>query len=117
MYSFRLKSGDITLMFNRRNARRQIPNCRLEIGSLSCWSPGFYAIYERVKTFLAAYGAKVIKERVSEVHLAADFIGTDIKATLDHRTNWIALPGMKEIMTASRSASCRSRTGARGPGF
>ncbi|WP_319586009.1 hypothetical protein [uncultured Desulfobulbus sp.] len=89
-YSFRLRSGDITLMFNKRKSDGQIPNCRLEIGSLSCWSPGFYSIYERVKSFLAGYGAKVIKERVSEVHLAADFIGTDIKAVdLCNQDKWI----------------------------
>ena len=90
-YTFRIKSGDVTLLFSRRKASHDIPNCRLEIGSLSCWSPGFFAIYERVKTFLTAYGAKIVKERVSEVHLAADFIGTDIKAVdLCDQGKWIA---------------------------
>jgi len=90
-YSFRIKSGDVTLMFSRRKANADIPNCRLEIGSLSCWTPGFFSIYERVKTFLACYGGKIIKERVSEVHLAADFIGTDIKAVdLCDQSKWIA---------------------------
>jgi hypothetical protein len=90
-YTFRLKSGDVTLMFNRRKSSGEIPNCRMEIGSLSCWSPGFFAIYERVKTFLSCYGGKVIKERVSEVHMAADFIGTDIKAVdLCDQSKWIA---------------------------
>lgn len=92
MYPYRLKSGDITLLFNRRRSNDKIPNCRMEIGSLSCWSPGFFSIYERVKTFLACYGGKIVKERVSEVHLTADFVGADIKVTtLDHRDNWIAL--------------------------
>ena len=90
-YTFRIKSGDVTLMFSRRKASHDIPNCRLEIGSLSCWSPGFFAIYERAKTFLAVYGAKIVKERVSEAHLAADFIGTDIKAVdLCDQSKWIA---------------------------
>ncbi|WP_306545852.1 hypothetical protein, partial [Desulfobulbus sp.] len=90
-YSFRIKSGDVTLMFSRRKASHDIPNCRLEIGSLSCWSPGFFAIYERAKTFLAVYGAKIVKETVSEAHLAADFIGTDIKAVdLSDQSKWIA---------------------------
>jgi len=90
-YSFRIKSGDVTLMFSRRKATDEIPNCRLEIGSLSCWSPGFFAIYDRVKTFLSLYGGKIIKERVSEAHLAADFIGTDIKGVdLCDQSKWIA---------------------------
>lgn len=92
MYPFRIKSGDITLLFNRRKEDGKIPNCRLEIGSLSCWSPGFYAMYNRVKAFLSAYGGDVSKERVSEVHLTADFIGTDIKTTsIENRAHWISL--------------------------
>lgn len=91
-YNFRLRSGDITLMFNKRKHDRQIPNCRLEIGSLSCWSPGFFAIYERVKAFLTAYGAEFTKERISEVHLAADFVGTDIQTiSIENPNQWIVL--------------------------
>jgi len=89
-FGFRIKSGDVTLMFSKRKADHKMPNCRLEIGSLSCWSPGFFSIYERVIAFLGSYGAKIIKERVSEVHLAADFIGTDIKAVdLCNQDKWI----------------------------
>jgi len=89
-FAFRIKSGDVTLMFSKRKSDHQMPNCRLEIGSLSCWSPGFFSIYERVNAFLAGYGAKIVKERVSEVHLAADFIGTDIKAVdLCNQDKWI----------------------------
>ena len=91
-YTYRIKSGDVTLLFNRRTHDQKIPNCRLEIGSLSCWSPGFYSIYNKVKAFLALRGGEIMKEIVSEVHLAADFIGTDIKTTdLDNRSHWIAL--------------------------
>ncbi|MGD9947776.1 MAG: hypothetical protein AB7U29_04780 [Desulfobulbus sp.] len=91
-YTYRIKSGDVTLLFNRRSHDQKIPNCRMEIGSLSCWSPGFYAVYNRVKAFLAIHGGKIVKEIVSEVHLAADFIGVDIKTTdLENRDHWIAL--------------------------
>jgi len=91
-YTYRIKSGDVTLLFNRRTHDQKIPNCRLEIGSLSCWAPGFYSIYNKVKAFLALHGGEIMKEIVSEVHLAADFIGTDIKTTdLDNRSHWIAL--------------------------
>ena len=90
-YTFRLRSGDVTLMFNRRKATGAIPTCRMEIGSLSCWTPGFHTLYSQIKVFFDYYGALIVKERVSEVHLAADFIGTDIK-TLDveKQDRWIA---------------------------
>ena len=90
-YNFRLSSGDITLLVNKRKADGAVPTCRLEIGSLSCWSPGFYNIYRKAIAMLAAYGATVIKERVSEVHLAADFIGVDIKTLdFDNQEKWVA---------------------------
>ena len=38
LYTFRMTSGDITLLFNRRPHNQKIPNCRVEIGSLSCLS-------------------------------------------------------------------------------
>lgn len=89
-YTYRLTSGDVTLLFNRRKHTDKIPNCRLEIGSLSCWSPGFYTIYERVKTFLAMHGGEIAKERVSEVHLAADFVGVDIREIdVSNQSKWI----------------------------
>ena len=90
-YSFRLTSGDVTLMFNKRKPEGAIPTCRLEIGSLSCWTPGFYAIYDQIKELFYWIGAKVFKERVSEVHLASDFVGTDIKTLdIDNQDRWIA---------------------------
>lgn len=90
-YSYRLTSGDITLLFNRRKSDDPIPSCRLEIGSLSCWSPGFLPIYEAVKSFLGTYGAEIIKELVSEVHLAADFLNIDINdLDVDAKTKWIS---------------------------
>ena len=91
-YTYRIKSGDVTLLFNRRTHDQKIPNCRVEIGSLSCWSPGFYSVFNKIKAFLALHGGEVMKEIVSEVHLAADFVGTDIKTTdLDDKSRWIAL--------------------------
>jgi hypothetical protein len=89
-FNFRLSSGDIHLLLNKRKSDGVIPNCRFEIGSISCWSPGYQKIYENVIAFLRLQGAKIVKERVSEVHIAADFIGLDIR-TLDLETQdkWI----------------------------
>jgi hypothetical protein len=107
-YTFRLTSGDVTLMFNRRKAEGAIPTCRMEIGSLSCWTPGFHSIYDQVKVFFNWYGAKIVKERVSEVHLASDFIGSDIKTlNIDNQDRWIAkstgFNSRHEILTCNDS--------------
>jgi len=79
-FTFRLVRGDIQLLINRRKADGSIPNTRLEIGSASCWSPGFRTIYNEVVKLIELYGGAVCKERVSEVHLATDFIGQDLRS-------------------------------------
>lgn len=89
-YSFRLTSGDLTLLFNKRQSDGVIPTARLEIGSVSCWSPGWFSIYERILEWFEFLGAIVVKEKVSEVHLAADFVGLDINTIkIENEDRWI----------------------------
>jgi len=89
-FNYRLVSGDVKLMINRRKAEGTVPTVRLEIGSLSAQANCF-TIYEQVVFFLESHGAKIVKEHISEVHLAADFIGLDIKKLyVESRDNWIA---------------------------
>lgn len=90
-YSYRLTSGDLTLLLNTRKSDGVVPTARLEIGSLSCWSPGFFTIYERMIKWLKALGASIAKEIVSEVHLAANFIQTDINALgIEDENRWVS---------------------------
>ncbi|BHH85762.1 hypothetical protein [Desulforhopalus sp. 52FAK] len=90
-YTYRLTTGDLTLLFNTRKSDGVVPNARLEIGSLSCWSPGFFTIYERICSWLKALGATFVRESVSEVHLAADFINVDIKSLgIENEDKWIS---------------------------
>lgn len=90
-YNYRLVRGDIRLLLNRRKTSGNIPNVRLEIGSVSCWSPGYLSIYQELSRMIELLGGAICKERVSEAHLAADFIGinlTDLPlASQDH---WIS---------------------------
>ncbi len=90
-YNFRLTSGDLTLLLNTRRCDGVVPTARLEIGSLSCWSPGFFTIYERMIQWLKALGATIVKEIVSEVHLAADFLQTDINTLgIENEERWVS---------------------------
>lgn len=90
-YSYRLSSGDLTLLLNTRRGDGVVPTARLEIGSLSCWSPGFFTIYERMIQWLKALGASIVKEIVSEVHLAADFLHTDISTlSIENEDRWVS---------------------------
>lgn len=90
-YNFRLTSGDLTLLLNRRRSDGVVPTARLEIGSLSCWSPGFLLIYERITRWLQVLGATIVRESVSEVHLAADFVGVDINSLkIEDEDRWVS---------------------------
>lgn len=91
-YNYRLSSGDIKLLLNTRKAGGQVPTARIEIGSLSsqlqCRSN-----YQAIVGWLKLNGATVVKEVVSEVHLAADFIGLDIGTLeLENQDRWIHRP-------------------------
>lgn len=90
-YNYRLTSGDLTLLLNTRKSDGVVPNARFEIGSLSCWSPGFFTIYERVVRWLKLLDAEIVREVVSEVHLTADFINRDIQSLgIDEENRWVS---------------------------
>lgn len=89
-YNYRLLRGDIRLLFNRRKADGNIPNVRIEIGSVSCWSPGYQSIYQDVIRMIELFGGGIVKERVSEIHLAADLIGVPLSALpIKEQEHWI----------------------------
>ncbi|MCP4344700.1 MAG: hypothetical protein GY795_04135 [Desulfobacterales bacterium] len=74
-YPFVLKMGDVTLMFSSHQWNAQQPNCRVEIGSVSCWSPGWFNLIHRILSWLRVYGAKIREEKVSELHVTVDIFG------------------------------------------
>lgn len=88
-YSFVLRSGDITLQLSTRDHESNFPNCRIEIGSISCQEHSI-RIYDRLIQWLELYGLKRVNELVSRVDLAVDLLGINIES-LDvfNRRKWI----------------------------
>ncbi len=90
MFQFRLVRGDIRVLLSPRKHTSNIPNCRLEIGSVSCWTPGYNKVVEDFKAMLEMLGGVFCKEKVSEAHLCADAIGQDIKKLpVANQDQWI----------------------------
>lgn len=88
-FSYRLKAGDVTLLFSRRTSQGNIPNFRLEIGSLTSQTWLFQTIND-IRHWLERQGAEFEKEQVAEIHLAADFIGLDLKSLgIEDQNRWI----------------------------
>ena len=80
-YSYVLKSGDITLLFSNHKSDAPFPNCRIEIGSVSCWDPGWEYLFFRLRSWLCVFGARIVKEQVSEFHITADLLGVSFQDT------------------------------------
>ncbi len=87
LFPFRLIRGDVKLFLNTRQTHspdgeiQSIPTAQLEIGSVSCWAPGYQETYQAILHMIEKFGGIVIRERVSEAHLCADVIGV---AVTDH---------------------------------
>lgn len=90
LFTFRLTAGDLVLLINKRTSKDKIPNTSFEIGSESCWVPGFNELFYRFTRWIEALGGNITKDQVSEVHLAADLIGTKITdLCIADRSYWV----------------------------
>lgn len=88
-YAFHISRSDVNIFFSTRKDNTT-PNIWVDIGSQSCWSPGYVSIIKEVKALVAALGGHIVKDVVSEVHLCADFIGLDIEELpIDRPDHWI----------------------------
>ncbi len=89
-FKYRLRCGDVTLLLSDRDSEDTVPSIRLEIGSLTSQTKLRETLRD-IEVFLQTVaGAYVAREQVSEIHLAADFIGLDIKTLrLWDVTRWV----------------------------
>jgi len=89
-YNFHISKGDVNIFVSTRKDYLKTPNILVDIGSASCWSPGYHAVLQHVHKLLRMYGGKVIKNSIVEVHFCADFIGLAIESLdLNHFDKWI----------------------------
>lgn len=79
-FSYRLTTADITILLSSRPGTSALHNAQIEIGSLSCQIDA-QGIYREIIKALNALGASVVREKVSEVHLAADLVGLPMEKT------------------------------------
>jgi hypothetical protein len=77
-YAFRISKADISIFFSVRKKYMDTPNVWVDIGSSSCWSPGYEAVMHHIEDLIKLFGGKIRKNGVSEVHVCADFIGCEI---------------------------------------
>ena len=98
-YPFVLKSADITILFSHHPADGRFPNCRLEVGSMSCWNPGWKDAWEKFLSLLKFNGGTLIKHNIRRGDLAVDLLECDFAETgFIDSSRWIS-KGSKKIHT------------------
>jgi hypothetical protein len=91
-YPYFLKTGDIHIMFSNHKSDAQCPNCRIEIGSLSCWNPGYEKVFNKIVQWIRAFGGTIRKQKLSEFHPVVDLLNVDFNKTgFDDVTRWVSL--------------------------
>jgi hypothetical protein len=88
-FGFHLSRADVNIFFSRRKDRTT-PNIWVDIGSVSCWRPGYKFVISEVERLIKTMGGTIVRNTVSEVHPCADFIGLDIEELpIDKYDHWI----------------------------
>jgi len=88
-FGFHLSRADVHLFFSTRKDIKT-PNLWVDIGSESCWSPGYRQVIAQVKALVESQGGNIFKNTVSEVHLCADWVGLDIEELpIDKYNFWV----------------------------
>lgn len=88
-FGFHLSRADVDLFFSTRKDIKT-PNLWVDIGSESCWSPGYRHVIAEIKALVESQGGNIFKNTVSEVHLCADWIGLDIEELpIDKYDFWV----------------------------
>ena len=88
-FAFHVSRGDVSIFFSTRKDIKT-PNIWVDIGSESCWSPGWRQVLEDIKEIVELHHGRIWKNNVSEVHLCADFIDLSIQRVPIHSyDNWV----------------------------
>ena len=89
-YNFHISRADVDIFISTRKDFDKTPNVWVDIGSASCWSPGYHNVLSHVRRLVWIYGGKVIRDSVSEVHICCDCIGLEIESlNLEKYSHWI----------------------------
>ncbi len=89
-YNFHIARADVDIFISTRKDYLLTPNVWVDIGSASCWSPGYTEVIHYITKLLKLWDGKIIKNSVSEVHLCADCIGLDIEQLpLQYWNHWV----------------------------
>ena len=77
-FTFHISRADVHIFVSVRKNWMETPNIWVDIGSVSCWNPGYKDTVAMVEELVEQYGGKIHKNGVSESHLCVDCIGLEL---------------------------------------
>ncbi|MCI5158779.1 MAG: hypothetical protein D3906_10145, partial [Candidatus Electrothrix sp. AUS1_2] len=77
-FTFHISRADVHVFVSVRKNFMETPNLWIDIGSVSCWNPGYRETIDTIYRLVRAYGGKIFKNGLSEVHPCADCIGLEL---------------------------------------
>lgn len=88
-YNFHLSRADVNIFISTRKDWMHTPNVWVDIGSSSCWSPGYHEVITHVSRLLRRVKGKIHKNSVSEVHICVDLQQNIDDLQLHQFNRWI----------------------------
>lgn len=90
LYRWHLRAGDVSVFFSTHKVENATPNVRVEIGSVSCWAPGYEKVLENILNVIEIGCGRPRGNCLSEAHMCCDFVGTSIaELPVDKNEQWV----------------------------
>lgn len=80
-YSYKLTSADITLLLSNHNPHGYFSNLCIEIGSMSCWNPGWKHVAFEMFSLVERLGGRILKHHIKRADLTVDLFGINYEDT------------------------------------
>lgn len=104
LFSLRISSGDIVILLSRHSVDSRFPNCRIEIGSISC-NMDWLGVASSVYDFLRLQSAYIRKQSITRIDLFCDIIGLPIADLygLDNPAYWVCRANKSFVYQVGKS--------------
>ncbi|XCN71887.1 MAG: hypothetical protein Q3M24_16480 [Candidatus Electrothrix aestuarii] len=80
-YPVVFENADIVIALSSHKVDAQQPNCRIEIGSVSCWKPGWLYLTNVIFGMLRRYGCEIVRQKVTQCDVCVDLLDVDFRET------------------------------------
>ena len=81
LYPYVFETADFMIGLSRHEADAQQPNCRVEIGSHSCWNPGWLYLFSKLTGWFRRHGIEIVQQKLTQCDVCVDLLNVDFIET------------------------------------